>query len=264
VSLVSATDLDPASVTLLDVRWTLATGADRDAYLAAHLPGAAFVDLDTDLAAPPGPAGRHPLPTPERFVAAMRAAGVRNDRPVVVYDDLGGMAAARAWWLLRHHGHRHVRVLDGGLDAWRRAGRPLQTGSPDIVAGDFDGAPGAMPVLDAEAAAALPASGILLDVRAAERFRGEQEPVDPVAGHIPGALNRPAGESLAEDGTFRADLTQRFADLPAGVVGVYCGSGVTAAHTVLALEVAGVRAALYPGSWSGWITDPSRPVATGP
>lgn len=263
--LVAAAELDPSRVSLLDVRWTLQTGSDREAYLAGHLPGAAFVDLDTELANPAGAEGRHPLPTPQRFVAAMRAAGVRRDRPVVVYDDLGGMAAARAWWLLRHYGHRDVRVLDGGLLAWRRHGGALETGTPDVVPGDFDGAPGAMPVADADEAAALGRIGALLDVRAPERFRGEQEPVDPVAGHIPGAVNLPTMLNLDADQTFKTveELRERFGDVQPGAA-AYCGSGVNAAHTVLALELVGVRAALYPGSWSGWVSDASRPVATGP
>ncbi|HET7326658.1 MAG TPA: sulfurtransferase [Nocardioidaceae bacterium] len=255
----------PASVALLDVRWSLSTGPDRGAYAAGHLPGAAFVDLETALAGPPGARGRHPLPDPTRFVASMRAAGVSNDRRVVVYDDIGGIAAARAWWLLRHYGHRGVQVLDGGWSAWRRHGGAVQTGTPDIVAGDFHGGPGAMPVVDAEEAASLAAAGALVDVRVAERFRGEQEPVDPVAGHIPGARNIPAPGSLTADGLFHpADvLRERFAGVSEARVGAYCGSGVTAAHTVLALEVVGIEAALYPGSWSEWIADADRPVAVG-
>lgn len=255
---------------LLDVRWDLAHGARRDQFAAGHIPGAAFVDLAADLAGPPAPdgaGGRHPLPEPGAFVAAMRAARVSREQPVVVYDGTGGLAAARAWWLLRHYGHSGVTLLDGGLDAWRAAGAPIATGPGESpTPGDFVGAPGAMPVLDADAAAGLARHGTLLDARAEDRFRGEHEPVDPVAGHIPGARSRPTTDNLDGAGRFRAGAQLRAAFAAAGAdgeteVGVYCGSGVTAAHQVLALDVAGLRAALYPGSWSDWISDPTRPVA---
>jgi thiosulfate/3-mercaptopyruvate sulfurtransferase len=260
---------DGHPVTLLDVRWTLTGGPQHDAYLAGHLPGARFVDLDRELADPPGERGRHPLPDQDRFGAAMRAHGVRADRPVVVYDAADGIQAARCWWLLRHAGHTDVRLLDGGLAAWTAAGQPVRAGEPghdDEPAGDFVPAYGAMPVLDAQAAAALARDGVLLDVRTPERFRGEVEPIDPVAGHIPGARNAPAADGMTPDGRLRTpdELRQRYAALGArdGVpVGAYCGSGVTAAHEVLALEVAGLRGAMYPGSWSEWVADPSRPVA---
>ena len=198
-------------------------------------------------------------------MAAMRAAGVDNGRPVVAYDDIGGVAASRAWWLLRHYGHRGVQVLDGGWSAWRRLGRAMQTSTPEVVAGGFDGRPGAMPVVDADQAAALAMTGALVDARLPERFRGDREPIDPVAGHIPGARNIPAADSLTADGFFQPVdvLRERFAGLGGSRVGAYCGSGVTAAHTVLALRLAGVEAALYPGSWSEWVSDPDRPVATG-
>jgi thiosulfate/3-mercaptopyruvate sulfurtransferase len=258
-------DRTPAGVTLLDVRWALATGSDRDAYRSGHIPGAAFADLDADLAGPPGAGGRHPLPDPDRFVAAMRAAGVGTGRPVVVYDDASGVPAARAWWLLRHYGHRDVRLLDGGWAAWRRAGGAVEEGTPVVEPGDFDGVPGHRGVVDAEQAAALAAAGRLLDVRTPERFRGEQELVDPVAGHIPGAVNVPMARTVRGDGGLEdpSALREAFGALASDRVGVYCGSGVTAAHTVLALELIGVDAALYAGSWSDWITDPARPVATG-
>lgn len=200
----------------------------------------------------------------------MRAAGVSSRRPVVVYDDGPATAAARAWWLLRYFGHPKVRVLDGGLAGWTAGGYPLKAGpagaSPEP--GDFTARPGAMPVLAAVQAAAVAVEGILLDARAEERFRGEAEPVDPVAGHIPGARNRPTTENVDEFGRFWDPdrLREEFGRLgvrEGTVVGAYCGSGVTAAHEVLALELAGYRAALYPGSWSEWITDPARPVATG-
>jgi thiosulfate/3-mercaptopyruvate sulfurtransferase len=196
----------------------------------------------------------------------MRAAGVNDDRPVVVYDAGASLSAARAWWLLRYFGHRDVAVLDGGLAAWSAAGYALTTDTPHLEPGDFVARPGAMPVLTADDAAALAARGILLDARAPERFRGEQEPIDRVAGHIPGARNVPATMTLDSSGRFRGRAALRQIFERAGVagevqVGAYCGSGVTAAHEVLALELAGYQAALYAGSWSEWTTDPRRPVA---
>ncbi len=254
---------------VIDVRWRLGGPPGAGSYQAGHLPGAVFVDLDRDLSGPPGAGGRHPLPDAAGFQAAMRRAGVRAGRPVVAYDDGNCVAAARAWWTLRYFGHQQVRVLDGGFGAWTAAGLPVDTVVPDAPAGDFTAVPGGMPVVDADGAAALARSGVLLDARSAERYRGESESVDPVAGHIPGALSAPVTGSIAADGRFRppAELTERFAALGATAgrpAGTYCGSGVTAAHEVLALALAGLPAALYVGSWSGWITDPGRPVATGP
>ncbi|MGB2572072.1 sulfurtransferase [Micromonospora citrea] len=260
----------PEPPTLLDVRWRLAGPPGRDDYAAGHLPGAVFVDLDTALCGPPGVAGRHPLPDPAALQAALRAAGVRAGHPVVVYDGGDGMAAARAWWTLRWAGHRQVRLLHGGWPAWLAAGLPTSTETPTPAPGDVTVRPGALPVLDTAAAAALAAAdaGVLLDVRAAPRYRGESEPIDPVAGHVPGAVNLPAPQYVA-DGRFPSAeaLRERFAavgvtgDAP---VGAYCGSGVTAAQAVLALHLAGrPDAALYVGSWSEWVADPARPVATG-
>jgi thiosulfate/3-mercaptopyruvate sulfurtransferase len=278
---------------LLDVRWRLGGPPGSDSYRAGHLPGAVFADLDADLAAPPGAGGRHPLPAAGSFQAAMRRAGVRAGHPVVAYDDGDSTIAARAWWTLRYFGHSSVQVLDGGFRAWAEAGQPVTTAESDesdgsaVRPGDFTAVPGCMPLLDAPGAAALARSGVLLDARAGERYRGETEPVDPVAGHIPGALSAPTLANVDGDGRFLApgELRRRFAALGvaggtavgagaavgAGVavgagaaVGAYCGSGVTAAHEVLALALAGIPAALYVGSWSGWITDPARPIATGP
>ncbi|WP_030260842.1 sulfurtransferase [Streptomyces violens] len=254
---------------LLDVRWQQGGPSGHAEYATGHLPGAVYVDLDADLAGPAGSGGRHPLPDPEDFAAAMRAAGVSRDRAVVVYDGGQGWAAARAWWLLRWAGHEDVRALDGGLPAWRAAGGELTDEEPAPKPGDFTAAPGAVPVLTADEAAALARRGVLLDARAGERYRGEVEPIDPVAGHIPGARSAPTVDNVAADGTFRpaAELAERFSALgaaPGAEVGVYCGSGVSAAHEVLALAVAGVPAALYVGSWSEWSGDASRPVATGP
>ncbi|MGV3562569.1 MAG: sulfurtransferase [Nocardioides sp.] len=265
--LVSTTELralltsEPRPV-LLDVRYRLGGPPGEPLHEAGHVPGAAYVDLDRDLAAPPGAGGRHPLPDSASFLAAMRAAGVRADRPVVVYDDWSGHAAARAWWLLRHHGHADVRVLDGGWSAWVADGGPVETGPVTPEPGDLDGEPGHMPVVEADGVLDVE---VLVDARAPERYRGEQEPVDPVAGHVPGAVNLPTSRNLTEDGRFRsreelAELYAAVGAVPGADVAAYCGSGVTACLDVLALELVGVRAALYPGSWSGWITDPSRPV----
>ena len=312
---------------LLDVRWRLGGPPGIDSYRAGHLPGAVYVDLDTQLAGPPGEGGRHPLPTADQFEAAMADAGVTGDANVVVYDDSDATIAARLWWMLRYYGHERVRVLDGGFRAWADAEQPVSTDgsaedsgagtdnstgedragdnragedrvaedrvaedsaadnrAPDNRAGEdsaaqttaaptgqFRARPGQLPVIDADGAARLAEIGILLDARAPARYRGETEPVDRVAGHIPGALSAPTAENVTTDGTFRpaADLRDRFASLGIApgdeqAVGVYCGSGVTAAHEVLALALAGVPAALYVGSWSGWVADPVRPVATGP
>lgn len=255
-------------VVLLDVRWTL-DGPQREAYAAGHIPGAHFVSVDEDLASPPGQGGRHPLPGAGEFEAVMRRCGVSHGWPVVVYDAQGGMSAARAWWLLRYFGHDDVRVLDGGYPAWLDAEEPVSTEVPSAGDGDFVARPGGMALLDPDDAAALARAGLLLDVRTSERYRGESDPVDPVAGHVPGAVSMPTTGNLDETGRMLSHdkLAARLSDAGyAGQpVGAYCGSGVSAAHTVLALEVAGVHdAALFAGSWSGWITDPNRPVATGP
>ncbi|WP_336053918.1 sulfurtransferase [Streptomyces sp. CA2R101] len=274
-AIITATELAselerPTAPVLLDVRYQMGGPPGRPEYEAGHVPGAVYVDLESELASPPGPGGRHPLPDLDVFTEAMRAAGVRADRPVVVYDGGQGWAAARAWWLLRWTGHPDVRVLDGGLAAWKAAGGALSVDQPTPQEGDFTPVPGGLALLRADDAAALARRGVLLDARAAERYRGEVEPIDKVAGHIPGAVSAPTTENVVEGGTvFRdaAELAERFASLgatPKAEVGVYCGSGVSAAHEVLALAVAGVPAALYVGSWSEWSGDPSRPVATGP
>ena len=257
----------PGAPTVLDCRWTLAGGADRDGYGKGHLPAAVFVDLDRDLAAPPGAGGRHPLPAPEAFQAAMRRAGVRDDRPVVAYDQGEPGGAARAWWLLGWFGHPDARVLDGGLGAWVAAGLPVTTETADPDPGDFTARPGGRSLLDAAGAARLAAAGVLLDARAPARYQGLEEPVDPVAGHIPGARNAPMADLVGDHGLVPPASLRRLLDRhgarPGTPVGVYCGSGVVAAHVVLACEVAGIPASLYAGSWSDWVTDPSRPVATG-
>ncbi|OKK14432.1 3-mercaptopyruvate sulfurtransferase [Streptomyces sp. CB02488] len=257
----------PRPPVLLDVRWQLGGPPGRPDYEAGHIPGAVYVDLDSELAGPAGSGGRHPLPEPAHFGAVMRRAGVGRDSSVIVYDGGQGWAAARAWWLLRWTGLRDVRVLDGGLAAWTGE---LSKETPAPAEGDFVPEPGALPLLDADGAAALASSGLLLDARAAERYRGDVEPIDRVGGHIPGAVSAPTVENVGADGRFlpAETLAARFtglgADGDAVDVGVYCGSGVSGAHEVLALEVAGFTAALYAGSWSQWSADETRPVATGP
>ncbi len=254
---------------LLDVRWALGDPHGREHYLRGHLPGAVFVDLATELAAPADPRrGRHPLPPREQFEEAARRWGVNNDDVVVAYDDSGNMAAARLWWMLRDAGFGSVHLLDGGLAAWRAAGFELASGPEQPEPGDVTLGDGAMPAIDAGEAASWSRHGLLLDARAGERYRGEVEPIDPRAGHIPGAVSAPTSANLAADGRFLspAELRARFEALGVGpgvATAVYCGSGVTAAHEVAALEIAGFRAALYPGSFSEWSTDPSNDVVTG-
>lgn len=259
----------PDGVTLLDVRWALGGPSQRPAYDDGHLPGAAWVEFEEVLTGTPGPGGRHPLPDGESFGAAMRAVGVRHDRPVVAYDAANSLAASRLWWLLRYFGKDDVQVLDGGLQAWRDAGYSLDTAVPEVIAGDFRPAPRPEMVLDADGAARYAAEQVLLDARPAERYAGRNETMDPVAGHIPGAASAPALINVGDDGRFlpAGTLAARFAaqGVADGVdVGTYCGSGVQAAHLALALEISGLRprTAVYVGSWSHWITDPDRPIAT--
>ena len=257
----------PPGAAVLDVRWELGGPPGLPQYLDGHIPGAAFVDLETALAGPPGEGGRHPMPPVDVFGASMRAAGVSGERPVVAYDAGNSMAAARAWWLLRYFGHPRVFVLDGGFSAWLAAGLAIERGAVAIEPGDFVPRGGGMPLLDAVGAARVAEDGVLLDARAPERFRGEREPIDPVAGHIPGAVNVPGTELLHLEGGFlgAAEIRARFeaAGVRDGVeVGAYCGSGVAAAQELLALDAAGFAGALYVGSWSDWIRDPARPIAT--
>lgn len=269
--LITAAELahEIEDVVVLDVRWALTTAnspAGREDYDAGHVPGAFFVDLDTELAAPPGNGGRHPLPEPAVLERWLRRCGITERSRVVAYDGRESYAAARAWWVLRWAGVPDVRVLDGGYAAWVAAGLPVSTEEAADRHGDFEVRPGQLPTLDADTAAALARDGLLLDARAPERYAGETEPIDPVAGHIPGAINSPTSDWITAGGTFRRDLAEHWAAVRGdrhGAVGVYCGSGVTAAHEMLALAELGVDAVLYPGSWSEWIRDPSRPVATG-
>jgi thiosulfate/3-mercaptopyruvate sulfurtransferase len=276
--LITATDLaalieagDP--LTILDVRWRLDDPDGRAAYLEGHLPGAVYVSLEDELSDHTlADRGRHPLPSGRSLEAAARQWGIRQGDVVVVYDDWNRAGSARAWWVLTAAGLEKVRILDGGLSAWRSAGRGLQTGPVNPQPGNVtvphdDLYAGSRPTLTAEQSGA--GTVTLLDARAPERFRGDVEPLDPVAGHIPGAKNLPSGAVLAVDGTFIGDsaLTQLLSDRGIdrdGDVGVYCGSGVTATITIAALAAAGRDAALYPGSWSEWCSDPTRAVARGP
>lgn len=258
--------LDPV---LLDVRWQLNAPSQRAAYDEAHLPGAQWIEFEEVLSGEPGDDGRHPMPDHENFERAMRAAGVTDDRPVIAYDQANSLAASRAWWLLQHFGHTDVYVLDGGFEAWVAAGHPVTSQVDPVVPGEFVATPGCTPVLDADEAADLAYRSVLLDARPADRFRGENETIDPVAGHIPGAVSMPALANVGHDGRFLHpdDLAMRFTAAgvrPDSEVGVYCGSGVQASHLALALQASGInpRTGVYVGSWSHWITDPDRPVET--
>ncbi|GAB2669593.1 sulfurtransferase [Gordonia jinhuaensis] len=266
-------ELDQGNVpTLLDVRWKLGDDNGLEHYRAAHIPGAIYVDLDTELAAPATEErGRHPLPEIGALQDSVRRWGIDADTPVVVYDDNASQSAARAWWLLRWAGLDDVRILDGGLNAWTQAGYPVATGDEAAATdGTAQLSPGHLPVadIDATARAAAGSDTVVLDARAPERYRGEIEPVDRRAGHIPGAVSAPTAANVDDTGRFRSadQLRRRFADIgvtPGSTVVVYCGSGVTAAHEVAALTQAGTSAALFPGSWSQWSADDHRPVAVG-
>lgn len=255
-------------VILLDVRWRLDRPDGHPDYLAGHIPGAVWVDLDRELASHGAPEeGRHPLPTLEVLQAAARRWGLDDGDTVVVYDDWNSLAAARAWWLLRRSGVADVRVLDGGLHAWAVSGGPLETDDVVPSPGSITLAPVADGVVTTEDAVAWSLTGVLLDARAPERYRGEVEPLDPAAGHIPGARNLPAA-ALLDGGRFRdaEALQAAFAEVgaaPGVSVAAYCGSGITAAHTALAGELAGIEVAVYPGSWSAWSNTTGLPVATG-
>jgi thiosulfate/3-mercaptopyruvate sulfurtransferase len=276
--LISAAELadliqagEPA--TLLDVRWRLDEPDGRPAYLQGHLPGAVYVSLEEELSDHTiTGCGRHPLPSGRSLEAAARRWGIQQDGLVVTYDDWNRAGSARAWWMLTAAGLANVRILDGGLAAWRSAGGSLETGPAVPQPGNVtvlhdDLYSGSLPTLTAAQSGA--GSVTLLDARAPERFRGDVEPVDAVAGHIPGAKNVPSGAVLTGDGTFldRGALNQLLSDRGIdhrGPVGAYCGSGVTAAITVAALATVGCEAALFPGSWSEWSSDPTRPVDRGP
>ncbi len=269
-----AARLHDAGWIVCDCRHDLADpSAGRRAYAEAHIPGARFVQLDDDLSAPKtGRNGRHPLPDPEKFARRLGELGISNAAQVVAYDASGGPYAARLWWMLRWLGHDAVAVLDGGWNAWGKAGNPVTAQLPAITAAKFIARPRTDLALDAKSIAAAigkPAP-LLLDARAPNRYRGENETLDPIAGHIPGAANRFFQTNLDADGRFKpaAALKKEFGETlgdnaPAQVTH-YCGSGVTACHNLLAMEVAGLAGSrLYPGSWSEWCAEPSRPVAVG-
>lgn len=257
---------DPDLV-VVDCRFVLTRPeAGEEAYRAGHVPGARYAHLDRDLAAPrTGPSGRHPLPEPTALAAFFSRIGIGPGTRVVAYDDAGGAIAARLWWLLRWMGHGRVSLLDGGFPAWTGAGLPVETAIPVPVPRSFQGRPGQMPTVDATEVGR--GARRLIDVRARERYLGRTEPIDPVAGHVPGALNLPFQEFLEADGRFRPadEIRARLGTVLAGAdasgTALMCGSGVTACHGLFALEVAGLAgASLYPGSWSEWIRDPARPV----
>jgi thiosulfate/3-mercaptopyruvate sulfurtransferase len=258
---------------LLDCGFDLAdTAAGRRAYDEGHLPGARYLHLDDDLSGPKHDAqgqfrGRHPLPARDMLASTLGRLGIGPGTPVVAYDAQGGPYAARAWWLLRWMGHEDVAVLDGGVAAWRAAGGTLHTAPPSHAPASYPLHAAAMATLDADAVRAGLGRLRLVDARAGERFRGEVEPLDRAAGHIPGALNRPFKDNLGPDGRFkpRERLRDEWSSLAAGGAVVhYCGSGVTACHNLLAAAHAGLAdGALYPGSWSEWSSDPARPQAKG-
>ncbi|WAS95701.1 sulfurtransferase [Nannocystis punicea] len=265
----------PADVAVFDCRFDLAdTGAGEASFHAGHIPGAHYLHLDRDLSGrKTGTNGRHPLPSRDALVATLADRGLRQGQQVVAYDAQGGMYAARLWWLLRWLGHDSVAVLDGGLQAWQAAGQPLTSETPQPARGDFRASTPLESPVDVHAVLANLTSRArtVVDARAPDRYRGENETIDPVGGHIPGAINRFFKDNLAADGRFKAgpELHEQFATLLAGTepnrVILQCGSGVTACHNALALEIAGLHgASLYPGSWSEWSADPARPVATGP
>ncbi|MDR6167222.1 thiosulfate/3-mercaptopyruvate sulfurtransferase [Microbacterium paludicola] len=269
-ALVAGRYPDGGPVRVLDVRWWLDRPDGRPAFRAGHIPGARYADLDTQLAEHgEPPQGRHPLPSPETLQAAVRDWGIDGGDTVVVYDDVANLASGRAWWVLRDAGIADVRVLDGALAAWTDAGFDLEEGdAPAVRPGTAVVSPGTLPMLGIDDVLAFARTGLLLDARAGERFRGEVEPMDPRAGHIPGAVSAPTTQNNDDAGRFRSpdELRERFAALgaePGATVGVYCGSGVSAAHEAIALSLAGYRPVLYPGSWSQWSQHPDRPAATG-
>jgi thiosulfate/3-mercaptopyruvate sulfurtransferase len=266
--------LEERVIRVFDCRFDLAQpDAGRGAYAAGHIPGAVYADLNRDLSAPQTPrSGRHPLPAPAAFEARLRAFGVNRDSVVVAYDAGNGMYASRLWWMLRWLGHEAVFVLHGGLRRWVELGMPVETSVPQPGPGNFIARP--RPDMQVDAAGVLARAADpawrLLDARAPERYRGDVEPIDAVAGHVPGAVNHPFARSLGGDDRLlpRDELRAAFArtldGVPAGRAIAMCGSGVTACHLLLAMEHAGLAGArLYPGSWSEWSRDPSRPVARG-
>lgn len=262
-----AAHLDDEGLRVVDCRWFLGEpGRGRAEYAASHVRGAVYMDLDAELSAPPTE-GRHPLPDPRRFMATLGSQGIGPDTVVVAYDDRFGAVASRLWWMLRDLGHESVAVLDGGLAHWPPELMDSAMVTPLPVR--YAGHPGAMPQIDRESLARTGNGKVILDARDGERYRGEVEPVDPIAGHIPSARSAPLTENLLADGRFKTpqELTAHYAamgvDAATDAVS-YCGSGVTACHNILAMELAGLgTATLYPGSWSDWSTA-GMPIASGP
>ena len=256
---------------IIDVRWQLGDPHGREHYFSGHIPGAQYLDLSSALAGPRTTReGRHPLPPRDEFQEAMRRIGINDDSRVVIYDDSGNMSAARAWWLLRWAGKEDVSLLDGGLKAWIAEGEDLAVGPGNpIEYGDFTFRFDHMRTVNADTAAEWPDRGVLIDVRHRDRYAGRTEPMDSRAGHIPGAINMPTDGFLDERGRFlpAEEIRRMFAD--AGVTEgkdavIYCGSGIRACHALAAMEVAGLDVGgLYPGSWSQWSADRSRPIALG-
>ena len=264
----------PKSSVIFDTRFDLAAPeSGRNAYLAGHIPGAQYLHLDEDLSGPKtGSNGRHPLPDRWRLAATLGNKGLHSTlgQQVVVYDEQAGMFAARAWWLLRWLGYGRVAVLDGGLGAWRGAGLPLESGVPDAPSAQFVPTPSLVGTVDTDTVLGGLSEPVVIDARSPDRYRGENETLDPAAGHIPGARNRFFKDNLRADGRFkdvsqlRAEISQVLGDLRADKVIHQCGSGVTACHNLLAFEIAGLTGSrLYPGSWSEWVSNPDRPIATG-
>lgn len=273
---LAAGQIDHGQLRVFDLRHDLMDhSAGRRAYGEGHIPGARFLDHETELSAPrTGKNGRHPLPAPEHLAGLMAAHGVTPDTLVVAYDASGGQYAAHLWWMLRWIGHENVAVLDGGWPAWKSAGLATRSGQAQSLAPLPKAKPRASLAGSVDADAVLAnidkQDFVVLDARAANRYRGEVEPMDPVAGHIPGALNRPNSQNLEADGRFKSPAQLR-AEFEAALDGRapqevvhQCGSGITASHNLLAMEIAGMAGSrLYPGSWSEWCADPARPVAKG-
>lgn len=272
--LISARELSDAlsgdrPIRLIDVRWDLGRPDGRPAYLEGHIPGAVFADLGTELAGPGGPAeGRTPMPPIETLQAAVRRWGIREGDRVVAYDDAGGVVAGRAVWLLRHAGLDDVRLLDGGLAAWRAEGLGLEEGDAAPEPGDVSLAYGELEILDVSEVGGFAARGVLLDARPLDKYTGESEAMEPRGGHIPGAVSAPASANFGADGRFRslAELAEHYAALgvePGRPVGVYCGGGTSCSTDYIALTALGYDVAIYPGSWSQYAAHPELPVATG-